>query len=358
MRSRYLTDSPLRTTVLCAGLMAIVFSSQALAGTITAQGAVTALTDSSQMSVISEGRFDEGPTSGNIPLGLYSSQGLTFRTGALTSLLPGVTTGGSATNPQYDTGGIVFPAPIAGGGEQTGAYVHFAGVATFSVPVTQVGLTASRNGTQYLTVWNTSGTMIGQVTWVPSVDSAFVGIDTNGVLIGMVAYGNDNLWGGASYSVSGSTIYSDTWVWGGCNNDGIQDGGEQCDDGNTIDGDGCSQYCRIEYCGNGWLDPGETCDDGNVAAGDGCSSDCMSDETCGNGYLDWAVGEACDDGNTTSGDGCQFNCALPNCGDGVVDSGETCDDGNNTDGDGCSATCTSDESCGNGIVDTAAGEEC
>ena len=31
---------------------------------------------------------------------------------------------------------------------------------------------------------------------------------------------------------------------------------EECDDGNTTNGDGCSEYCRLEYCGNAWLDPG------------------------------------------------------------------------------------------------------
>jgi cysteine-rich repeat protein len=49
---------------------------------------------------------------------------------------------------------------------------------------------------------------------------------------------------------------------------------------------------------------------------------------------------------------------LPVCGNGVVEDGEVCDDSNTTDGDGCSATCTSDETCGNGVVDNAAGEVC
>src|ERR1051325_9813151 len=44
------------------------------------------------------------------------------------------------------------------------------------------------------------------------------------------------------------------------------------------------------------------------------------------------------------------------CGDAHLDPGEACDDGNIKDGDGCSADCKSDESCGNGTIDTAAGE--
>jgi cysteine-rich repeat protein len=64
-------------------------------------------------------------------------------------------------------------------------------------------------------------------------------------------------------------------------------------------------------CGDGRVDAGEQCDDGNTAGGDGCSSDCKLEPP-----------------------------APPHCGDGHVDPGEACDDGNTTDGDGCSATCT------------------
>ena len=61
--------------------------------------------------------------------------------------------------------------------------------------------------------------------------------------------------------------------------DGNLDPGEECDDGNNIDGDGCSAVCTIEpYCGDGNLDPGEECDDGNNIDGDGCNADCMIEE--------------------------------------------------------------------------------
>jgi len=60
---------------------------------------------------------------------------------------------------------------------------------------------------------------------------------------------------------------------GNCGN-GVVDPGEQCDDGNTVSGDGCSASCRLEACGNGILDPGEQCDDGNLVSGDGCSAGC------------------------------------------------------------------------------------
>jgi cysteine-rich repeat protein len=63
--------------------------------------------------------------------------------------------------------------------------------------------------------------------------------------------------------------------------DGVLDAGqgEECDDGNTASGDGCSAACLIESCGDGVLDTGmgEQCDDGNVVSGDGCSATCVAD---------------------------------------------------------------------------------
>lgn len=104
-------------------------------------------------------------------------------------------------------------------------------------------------------------------------------------------------------------------------------------------------------CGDGTVDSGEECDDGNTSNGDGCSSTCQTElpppppeSCCGDGTVD--SGEACDDGNTSGGDGCSATCTVepppppaPCCGDGTVDSGEECDDGNTTNGDGCSSVC-------------------
>jgi len=97
--------------------------------------------------------------------------------------------------------------------------------------------------------------------------------------------------------------------------DGVVDSGEQCDDGNTVSGDGCSSVCKIEtagsICGDGIVDVAiEGCDDGNTVSGDGCSSDCRVEvvNPCGNGVLD--TGETCDDGNTTAADGCGTTCQV------------------------------------------------
>ncbi|MFH1438377.1 MAG: hypothetical protein ABIJ56_21895, partial [Pseudomonadota bacterium] len=117
----------------------------------------------------------------------------------------------------------------------------------------------------------------------------------------------------------------------------------------------------LPECGDGNPDPGEVCDDGNTVSGDGCSGDCLSNETCGNNYLDSIIGEVCDDGNTVGGDGCSANCRSDEtCGNTIVDTlaGEVCDDGNRRFGDGCSGDCLSDETCGNNYTDYAVGETC
>jgi virginiamycin B lyase len=169
--------------------------------------------------------------------------------------------------------------------------------------------------------------------------------------------------------------------------------GEECDDGNLADCDGCSARCRIETgCGDGAVCDGEECDDGNTTDCDGCSATCRRetgllcgdgilnatcgeqceppvpgrcDDTCqripfcGDGTVD--PGEACDDGDLNGTPGhCGSTCALPGCGDGVLDPGEACDDGNAVACDGCSPTCELEvgSQCGDGIVNAACGEEC
>lgn len=54
--------------------------------------------------------------------------------------------------------------------------------------------------------------------------------------------------------------------------DGTQDAGEECDDGNTEDGDGCSAGCVVEVCGDGIVNNGEPCDGGL-----GCTDTCEID---------------------------------------------------------------------------------
>ena len=192
---------------------------------ITSYGAVTALTNVSQLAgIVGIADFDEGPTSGSVPIGQYTAQGMTLQVGALSSILSGVTTSGIAFQPSYgphDTS--LFPALIAGGGIHVNQFAYTAIAATFNSSVTQIGLTASRNGNQFITVWDQSGTMLGQVNWVPQVGmlSSFIGIDTNGVPIGMVTYGNDDVWNGETFIASGATTIFDTMMWASGTGDAV-----------------------------------------------------------------------------------------------------------------------------------------
>lgn len=139
--------------------------------------------------------------------------------------------------------------------------------------------------------------------------------------------------------------------------DGIVTGDEECDDQNLDNTDGCTRACQIRsVCGNGIVEGDEQCDDGNLINTDTCSTACRYREFCGDGVVNGT--EECDDGNRQDGDGCsQFCTSTGTCGDGLVEGQEECDDGNDVDDDECSNTCTLPlDRCGNGIVDP--GEEC
>ena len=81
----------------------------------------------------------------------------------------------------------------------------------------------------------------------------------------------------------------------------------ECDDGNEVDGDGCSTACGLERCGNGRLDEGEACDDGNDVDSDGCTSAYCAEARCGDGILYRGV-EDCDDANDSDTDACTTTC--------------------------------------------------
>ncbi len=146
-----------------------------------------------------------------------------------------------------------------------------------------------------------------------------------------------------------------------CGN-GTTDVFEECDDGNTVGDDGCSGGCRNEFCGDGIrqpglgeacdgfgcradcsgpsrcgdgaIDVGEECDDSNRLDDDGCTRRCTTDR-CGDWIVQPTSDEVCD------GPGCRPDCSAAGaCGDGAIDVGEDCDDSNVEDGDGCAADCS------------------
>jgi len=161
-----------------------------------------------------------------------------------------------------------------------------------------------------------------------------------------------------------------------CGN-GVLEGVERCDDGNTDANDGCNATCKVEsgwgctqsepshcdpICGDGLVLGVEAkaggCDDKNKQNTDGCDGSCQVEagyvcagvpsvcaKTCGNGKLD--VNENCDDSNAVAGDGCSA-CA--------VESGFSCDNATPpskcADVDECKSTvspCDAHATCANSV---------
>jgi len=114
-----------------------------------------------------------------------------------------------------------------------------------------------------------------------------------------------------------------------CGN-GINEQGEECDDGNKDDYDGCTNLCDFDFsgllhCGDNKTDSGEQCDLGKDN------------------------GKKCIPGYNTTCTYCSILCRNKTltrfCGDNILDSEEECDDGNNLNWDGCSAYCTVEPEC-------------
>jgi cysteine-rich repeat protein len=134
-------------------------------------------------------------------------------------------------------------------------------------------------------------------------------------------------------------------VAGFCGDTEINDArNETCDDGpdnsDTAPG-ACRLSCLLAGCGDGIVDPGEDCDEGDLINEDGCSNVCLN-EICGDGIVQSSFGELCDNGQNnsdTTPDACRTNCQPSFCGDGVPDQDEECDDANNIADDGCELGC-------------------
>ena len=101
--------------------------------------------------------------------------------------------------------------------------------------------------------------------------------------------------------------------------DAVVEGKEVCDDGTNLmsydfnDEDGCAPGCQPPArCGDEQVDVafGEQCDDGNDVDGDGCESNCTYREGCGDGNVDEDDGETFDDDNRKNGDGCSQFCTI------------------------------------------------
>ena len=123
--------------------------------------------------------------------------------------------------------------------------------------------------------------------------------------------------------------------------DGNVDEGEECDDGNASNDDGCLATCVTASCGDGYVYVGvEDCDESGDTAT--CDADCSAAE-CGDGYHNAAANEDCDPGLETAA--CNINCTTASCGDGILNmtAGEICDAAGETNS--CDGDCTPTE-CG------------
>lgn len=122
-------------------------------------------------------------------------------------------------------------------------------------------------------------------------------------------------------------------------------GGEACDDGNNINGDGCNNDCTVTppepgVCGS--VDGDDIYDFDN--AGDGLNANAPN--LCAEGALvnfsynptthEWTW--ECEGTFGGSNDVCIAT--ELRCGDGIQNGSEQCDDGNTTNGDGCNNDCT------------------
>jgi cysteine-rich repeat protein len=137
--------------------------------------------------------------------------------------------------------------------------------------------------------------------------------------------------------------------------------GEDCDDGNNIDDDECSNRCTYGCTSD------KDCVDGDPCAGTTtcdtdshkCSGPTLDDETlckttiedgwcmknvcvptnCGDGKKEGS--EECDDGrdNGAPGSECSVNCRIVVCGNGTIEGKEECDDGEQVNMDSCDENC-------------------
>ena len=140
--------------------------------------------------------------------------------------------------------------------------------------------------------------------------------------------------------------------------DGVVEGDEQCDDGNTLPDATCDAECRFS-CGNGVVEEafGEACDTGITSGTGACPTTCDDGMACTSDQLMGTACEAqCLNAPITApvdGDGCcpagansltDDDCD-PACGNGVVEAGEVCDTGITAGAGACPTTCDDSQSC-------------
>jgi cysteine-rich repeat protein len=189
------------------------------------------------------------------------------------------------------------------------------------------------------------GTYIGSVQLI-DLDAVFPGFSAGALRFDAIQIIDDPLQGNHTGTAIGADIDSVGGIASGsvtCG-DGQVEGAEECDDGGTLDGDGCGSDCRTELC---WqCDTGEpslcapvpalpaqSCNDGNL---------CTTDDRCDGQPMPSCIGGPpldCDDGNVCTDDSC-----IPASGCAYQNNSGPCDDGSGcSENDQCeSGACTGD----------------
>ncbi|MBI2340970.1 MAG: hypothetical protein HYU99_11500 [Deltaproteobacteria bacterium] len=132
--------------------------------------------------------------------------------------------------------------------------------------------------------------------------------------------------------------------YGACCGDSNQDGGEECDDGNTTDGDGCSASCTEEE--ETAVTEETDCDDGTDDDSDGSTdcddSDCATNAACTGGEAETDCTDSTDndeDGATDCDDSdCSADSACAESGSAAVEEEEVEKGGSALAGGGCGCT--------------------
>ena len=155
--------------------------------------------------------------------------------------------------------------------------------------------------------------------------------------------------GGPSATIEAGLDFDASLLSPLCGN-GAVDPGEECDDGNRVNGDGCDVSCRFT-CTHGVSD--DVCADGNYCNG---PETCDANHNCVPSTGPLADGTICGEANKCAAGKCTV--AAPDCGDTLVEPPEECDNGPSGDSASCvgcrftclstdpTRDCTSDDPCG------------
>jgi uncharacterized repeat protein (TIGR01451 family) len=213
--------------------------------------------------------------------------------------------------------------------------------------VTQFKFNAPTNAPYGLTVANGrlwvggTGVIYGIDPATGKVTDTLTSPSKGGYISGLVAYGNslfivDNY----DHRLFSMKLPIDSTVGARCGN-GLLEVNEQCDDGNLVNGDGCSSSCTKE--------PSYSCSDLSKTASyyfDVCRKGGFDDVCFGQSGNYKGCGYSgqnfCTLNNDTAATNirCSLGSSMPVCGNGKIEKGEQCDDGNRLDHDGCNSSCT------------------